>query len=120
MHHFPILASFYLCKESLRYMYKLGTKEETEKHLTTLITEMRASELTEINLWAKTLTRYKPYILNYFDNHSTNVTAEGLHRKFKLIQRTAFGFRNPEVYVRRIMLAYLPLPFIFTKLYPHI
>ena len=113
---FPAVAIFYSCKEKLRDMYKSGTKEEATIILTELIKSMRASEYPELWSWAKTLYAYQEYILNYFDNHTTNATTEGLHRKFKLIQRTAYGFRNPEVYARRIMLACLPLPFI----YPHI
>lgn len=118
LHQFPILATFYACKEKLREMYKQSSKEEAEKLLSELISEMKQTDHPELWSWAKTLTKYQPYILNYFDHHSTNATTEGLHRKFKLIQRTAFGFRNPEVYARRIMLACLPLPFFFSKL-PH-
>jgi len=97
-------------------MYKSGTKEEAEKLLTKLIREMKFSEYPELWLWARTLTKHQLYILNYFDHHTTNATTEGLNRKFKLIQRTAYGFRNPEVYARRIMLACLPLPFILPHL----
>jgi transposase len=78
---------------------------------------MKSSEYPELWMWARTLRGYSEYILNYFDNHTTNAVTEGLHRKFKLIQRQAFGFRNPEVYIRRIMLAFLPLTML--KLYPH-
>ena len=118
LHLFPAVAVFYSCKEKLREIYKARTKEEAERLLTELITTMRASEYPELWSWAKTLYGYQEYILNYFDNRTTNATTEGLHRKFKLIQRTAYGFRNPEVYARRIMLACLPLSFILTKL-PH-
>lgn len=113
---YPAVSIFYACKEKLRDMYKAGTKEEAGAILKELIYQMKRSEYAELGLWAKSLTFYQPYILNYFDNHTTNATTEGLHRKFKLIQRQAYGFRNPEVYARRIMLACLPLPFI----YPHI
>lgn len=116
LHTYPAIAVFYSCKEKLRDMYKTGSKEEAELILTELIKSMKASEYAELGLWARSLTFYQPYILNYFDNHTTNAVTEGLHRKFKLIQRQAYGFRNPEVYARRIMLACLPLPFI----YPHI
>lgn len=116
LHLFPAVAIFYSCKEKLREMYKQQTKEEAETMLKDLIKSMRASEYPELWSWARTLSGYQEYILNYFDNHTTNATTEGLHRKFKLIQRQAYGFRNPEVYARRIMLACLPLPFI----YPHI
>jgi len=116
LHTYPAISIFYSCKEKLRDMYKSQTKEEAELILTELIKSMKASEYAELGLWARSLTFYQPYILNYFDNHTTNAVTEGLHRKFKLIQRNAYGFRNPEVYARRIMLACLPLPFI----YPHI
>ena len=118
LHLFPAVAIFYSCKERLRDMYKAGTKEEAELILNELIRFMRASEYPELWSWAKTLSGYREYILNYFDNHTTNATTEGLHRKFKLIQRQAYGFRNPEVYARRILLACLPLSML--KLYPHI
>jgi transposase len=113
---FPAVSIFYSCKERLRDMYKQQTKEKAETILTELIKSMRASEYPELWKWARTLTGCQEYILNYFDNNTTNAVTEGLHRKFKLIQRQAYGFRNPEVYARRIMLACLPLPFI----YPHI
>jgi len=115
---FPAVAIFYSCKERLRDMYKSQTKEEAEILLNDLIKSMNVSDYPELWSWAKTLNGYHEYILNYFDNHTTNAVTEGLHRKFKLIQRTAYGFRNPEVYARRIMLACLPLSFILTKL-PH-
>ncbi len=118
LHLFPAVAIFYSCKERLRDMYKSQTKEEAQFILNELIKSMRDSEYPELWSYAKTLNGYQEYILNYFDNHTTNATTEGLHRKFKLIQRTAYGFRNPEVYARRIMLACLPLSFVLTKL-PH-
>jgi transposase len=118
LHLFPAVAIFYSCKERLRDMYKSQTKEEAETILNELIRSMRTSQYPELWSWAKTLNGYHDYILNYFNNHTTNAVTEGLHRKFKLIQRTAYGFRNPEVYARRIMLACLPLSFILTKL-PH-
>lgn len=113
---YPAVALFYSCKEKLRDMYKASTKQEAETILKELIFQMKRSEYAELGLWAKSLTSYSEYILNYFENHTTNAVTEGLHRKFKLIQRQAYGFRNPEVYARRIMLACLPLPFF----YPHI
>lgn len=115
LHLFPAVAIFYSCKERLRDMYKAGTKKEAEAILNELIKTMRASEYPELWSWAKTLSAYHDYILNYFDNHTTNAVTEGLHRKFKLIQRQAYGFRNPEVYARRIMLACLPLPLLLPQ-----
>lgn len=109
---YPVVATFYACKESLRDMYKSPTKKLARVRLERLILQMKSSDYPELWMWARTLSTYNEYILNYFDNHTTNAVTEGLHRKFKLIQRTAYGFRNPEVYVRRIMLACLPLMYL--------
>jgi len=109
---YPAVATFYACKESLRDMYESTSKRLARRRLEKLIHQMKSSQYPELWFWAKTLSAYKEYILNYFDNHTTNAVTEGLHRKFKLIQRTAYGFRNPEVYVRRIMLACLPLMYL--------
>ena len=117
LNRFPAVSIFYGCKEKLRDMYQSRTKQEAERTLTNLIKFMKDSEYPELYLWANTLSRHREYILNYFDNHTTNAVTEGLHRRFKLIQRQAFGFRNPEVYIRRVMLAFLPLTML--KLYPH-
>lgn len=117
LNRYPAIAIFYSCKEKLRNMYKSQTKEEAKIMLDELIKSMKSSEYPELWMWARTLGGYREYILNYFDNHTTNAVTEGLHRKFKLIQRQAYGFRNPEVYIRRIMLAFLPLTMF--KLYPH-
>ena len=114
---YPAVSTFYACKESLRDMYKSPTKKLARARLERLIIQMKHSDYPELWLWARTLTINKEYILNYFDNHTTNATIEGLHRKFKLIQRTAYGFSNPEVYIRRIMLACLPLTLL--TIHPH-
>lgn len=114
---YPAVSTFYAVKESLRDMYKAPTKKVARQRLERLIVQMKRSEYPDLWIWARTLSTYKEYILNYFDNHTTNAVTEGLHRKFKLIQRTAYGFRNPEVYVRRIMLACLPLTLL--TIYPH-
>lgn len=114
---YPAVSVFYACKEALRDMYKSTNRQIAQRRLEKLIYQMKSSQYPELWIWARTLTTYKEYILNYFDNHTTNAVTEGLHRKFKLIQRTAYGFRNPEVYVRRIMLACLPLTLL--TIYPH-
>ncbi|MBI3282785.1 ISL3 family transposase [Candidatus Curtissbacteria bacterium] len=114
---YPAVSVFYACKESLRDMYQAPTKKIARQRLERLIVQMKHSDYPDLWIWARTLATYKEYILNYFDNHTTNAVTEGLHRKFKLIQRTAYGFRNPEVYVRKIMLACLPLTLL--TIYPH-
>lgn len=106
---FPILHTFYRVKEDLRAMYRSETKEEAENKLVAIRKRMEGTDIVELRLWAKTLRRYEKYILNYFERRTTNAYTEGIHVKCKLTQRISFGFRNIDVYIRKAMLAFLPL-----------
>lgn len=106
---FPILGCFYRVKEDLRNMYCLQTKEEAKIMLGEILLRMEAADVIELKLWARTLRRYEPYILNFFEKRTTNAYIEGIHVKCKLTQRISFGFRNMEVYIRKAMLAFLQL-----------
>ncbi|MDF1497926.1 MAG: transposase [Patescibacteria group bacterium] len=55
------------------------------------------------------MIRWKEYILNYFNNFSTNAFTEGCYTKVKMIKRMPFGFRNIENYIAKVMLAFAPL-----------
>lgn len=70
---------------------------------------MEALDIIELKLWARSLRRHEPYILNFWNNKTINAYTEGIHVKCKLTQRMSFGFRNMEVYIRKAMLAFLPL-----------
>ncbi len=107
-----LLNTFYYYKEALREMYQLENKEEARDHLETTIRGMRATDNPELWLWAKSLKAHQEWILNYFDNRTTNAYTEGVHVKLKMLQRVSFGFRNIDVYIRKAMLACLPLAFI--------
>lgn len=106
---FPILHCFYRVKEDLRDMYRLTKREEAEKKLKEIKLRMESMDIIELKLWARSLRRHEKYILNFFNNRTTNAYTEGIHVKCKLIQRISFGFRNIDVYIRKAMLAFLPL-----------
>ena len=55
----------------------------------------------------KTLTTHLGHILNYFNNKTTNGFTEGIHTKFKLIKRYSYGIKNPEVYVKKLILGFV-------------
>lgn len=105
---FPILHCFYRVKEDLRKMYRLTTKEEATKKLQEIRTRMESMDIIELKFWARSLKRHEKYILNFFDNRTTNAYTEGIHVKCKLTQRISFGFRNIDIYIRKAMLAFLP------------
>jgi len=54
------------------------------------------SRLGPIVKAAKTLDKYLPNIMTYFNNRISNATAEGLNSKIQMIKEMACGFRNRE------------------------
>ena len=114
---YPSLKEFYWMKEELRRLYRLKHKKTAEKRLKDLIEIARLSDDAAMMQWGRTLKRWGPYILNYFDNRTTNAYTEGIHTKIKMIKRVSFGFRNVDVYVRKVLLSLFPLTTILSL--PH-
>ena len=103
------LKEFYWVKEKLREMYRANNRRQGERILDSVIAAMRVSDDGEILCWRNMLRRWKEYILNYFDNRTTNAYTEGVQTKIKKIKRVSYGFRNVEVYVRKIVLSFVPI-----------
>jgi len=107
--NYPILHCFWRVKEDLRDVYRSPTREDAAEKLKNLRVRMEALDIIELKLWARSLRRHEPYILNFWNNKTTNAYTEGIHVKCKLTQRISFGFRNMDVYIRKAMLALIPL-----------
>lgn len=110
---YPELHMFYATKERLREMYRAKTKEEAGKQLRLIISTLESTDDGELISWGRTLSRWSEYILNYWNNRSTNGFMEGIHNKMKLIKRISFGFRNKKVFIQKIMLSVLVASLIF-------
>ena len=54
------------------------------------------------------LLRGSVYILNYFHHQTTNAYTEGVHTKMKLIKRLSHGYKNVEVYIKKVLLSFIP------------
>ena len=68
-------------------------------------------------LWARTLRRWDREILGYLQYPLSNGYTEechceqseaSCHTKVKLLKRLSYGFRNVEVYIRKMLLGFLP------------
>ena len=79
---------------------------------------MEASDDPTVWLWARTLRRWRREILGYFTLPVTNAFTEGCHTKIKLLKRMSYGFRNVQVYLRKMLLGFLPVS--FAVLAPHL
>jgi transposase len=114
---YPSLKEFYWMKEALRSFYKLKDKKTASRRLKDLIEIALLSDDAAMMQWGRTLQRWSPYILNFFDHRTTNAYTEGIHTKIKMIKRVSFGFRNVQVYVRKVLLSLFPLATILSL--PH-
>ena len=63
-----------------------------------------------MNVLGKTLKSWGTEILRMFTISFSNGVTEGFHRKMKLIQRRAYGFRNFENYRLRVIVLCGHLP----------
>lgn len=109
---YPLLREWHWGKEQLRSLYQSKNKEEAREHLMRIIRCFEEHDDAAMNDWGRTLRRWKEYILNYFDNKTTNAFTEGAHTKMKLMKRMSYGFKNVEVYIKKMMLAFVPIAMI--------
>lgn len=114
---YPGLSEFYWAKEELRAMYLCRTKEQARVKLNAIIENLALSYDAEANRWARSLKAWREYILNYFDNKTTNAFTEGVNTKIKMIKRLSFGFRNIEVYIKKMILAFVPFTLLWAATY---
>jgi transposase len=114
---YPSLKESYWMKEALRSLYRLKDKKAASRRLKDLIQMALHSDDGAMMQWGRMLQRWDRYILNYFDNRTTNAYTEGIHTKIKMIKRVSFGFRNVQVYIRKVLLCLFPLATILSL--PH-
>jgi transposase len=105
--------------QKLVKFYGSKTKDEGRVRLRGVQDEIRKlDKLSYLRPFANTLKNLEVDILNYFDNRTTNAFTEGVHTKIKMLKRTSYGFKNPEIYIKKMMLAFLPFA-IISLLLPH-
>ncbi|RDV79749.1 transposase, partial [Ammonifex thiophilus] len=84
-------------------------RKEAELILDRLILNTREASDVALVQWGRTLRSWREEILAYHNWRVTNGYTEGVHTKIKLLKRISYGFRNRGVYVRKMLLAFLPL-----------
>lgn len=106
---FPSLEIAWRAKEKLRDMYHSKDKNEATHKFNLVLTYLSDTDSHYLKVFRGTLERWKEYILNHFDNRTTNAFTEGCHTKIKLTKRMSYGFRNVNNYIAKMMLAFIPL-----------
>ena len=99
----PRLATAWALKEELRAVYRATTEAAAARALTAWIHDAVASELAPFARTARTLTRWRCEVLNYWRFPITNALVEGKHNRVKVLKRRAFGYRNTRTFQYRIL-----------------
>ena len=102
----PKLKQAHNLKEGFRHMFD---KELTVKQGTQQLREWiaKAQKAKLFSNAVKTIKNWFESIVNYFEQRTTNGTAEGINNKIKLIKRLAYGFRNFDNFRLRILAAFI-------------
>ena len=85
---------------------KTQTKQQCRTHarrLLEMISRLQGSQLAALQTLAQTLQQWSEPIAAMWRFSKNNAITEGFHRKMKLIQRRAYGFRNFHNYRLRVI-----------------
>ena len=103
--HSPLLKEAH--KTAIKLTHIFNTHHNRKVALTKInrwIQLVQNSDLTCFNGFIKTLTKYKPNILNYFKNRKNSGFVEGLNNKIKVLKRRCYGISKPETLFQRLFL----------------
>jgi len=109
---YPDLCELWQFKEELRRIYKIPNRVLAEISFNDMTKRMKLSKHASTKQWLYTLMRWREEILAYFDRFTTNGYTEGVNTKLKTIKRLSYGFRNVDNYIRKSMLAFIPISFL--------
>lgn len=99
---YPKLGECFALKEEFRKFFEITEKEEAMAFIDYFKEQVTESQIPELQSFTKTLDRWLPQILNYYDYNITNGPTEGFNHKIKNIKRRAYGFRNEKNFEIRI------------------
>lgn len=103
----PAIAAIYQFQQQLHQllMHRAMNKSWCRKKIPVfleMITALKESTFKSLVVLGKTLFNWKEEIVRMWRFRKSNGITEGFHRKMKLIQRRAYGFKNFENYRLRV------------------
>jgi transposase len=99
---YPKLGECFALKEKFRKFFDITEKEEAVSFIDFFKEQVIESGIPELQSFTKTLERWLPQILNYYDCNISNGPTEGFNHKVKNIKRRAYGFRNEKNFEIRV------------------
>lgn len=104
------LALAYQLKDQFDTIFTLADREDAEKQMNAYISYCRRCRLEPFKKLAGRLSRWKPYMLNYFDYPITNGMVEGMNNVVKRVLYRGFGYRNMSYFFGKVRVATGDLP----------
>jgi transposase len=103
----PVIDSIYQFKQQLRRLLMQKTLQARRckqiiPEFLNMITTLKQSPFKRLVTLGKTLYQWREEVVRMWRFTKNNGITEGFHRKMKLIQRRAYGFRNFENYRLRV------------------
>lgn len=103
----PVIHSIYLFKRELHQllMKKTLTAKRCKKMIPLflkMLKQLKESKFKKLVTLGKTLYQWREEVVRMWRFSKSNGITEGFHRKMKLIQRRAYGFKNFENYRLRV------------------
>ena len=99
----PTLRAAWMLKEELRALYRARTIGHADAALDAWIASASGSGLPAFARTARTLARWRTEIVNYWHHPITNALVEGKHNRVKVLKRRAYGYRNTQTFLLRIL-----------------
>lgn len=97
------IANAWRLKEGLRAVYRARSAQRATKELSQWIEDAEASGLRPFQRTARTLSKWREELLNYWRYPLTNAMVEGKHNRVKVLKRRAYGYRNDRTFSLRIL-----------------
>jgi len=104
---YPRIKTAYNLSRKLSVIFRQNTnKQIAYKKLALWYNDVEAARFKSFNTVANTIKNNYNHILNYFNNRSTNASAESFNAKVKALRRQFRGVRNVEFFLFRVMMIY--------------
>lgn len=103
---YPKLKKAYEHAQKLRFIYELEDREKAEKAFIKWIESSHKLRIKGFESCARTLEEYLDSIVNFFDNRSTNASAESFNAKIKGFRAMQRGVRDTEFFLFRLSKLY--------------
>ena len=104
---YPTIKDTYQLAQKLSYIFENNTdKDVARTKLALWYNEVEASGYKAFNTISKTIFHHYENILNYFNNRSTNASAESFNAKIKEFRRQFRGVRDIPFFLFRLCKLY--------------